>query len=115
MYWDHLIPLRDGYFDVLSTAHEGVADDDTAPTATSFGYEWTTFDAIEREDAEYWAMYFRDVPIETHTGKIALDAGCGKSRYSIFTAGQAKALVAVDNSEAAKIAARTSVSCRMWS
>lgn len=103
----HVIALKDGYLDVVSSSSNGSAtDDDTRLTATSFGYEWTTFSAIEPEDAEYWKMYFRDVPFDAYAGKVVLDAGCGKGRYSVFTARHAKALAAVDNSEAVEAAAR---------
>jgi len=101
----HLMAFRDGYVDALSPAWDRVADDDTVRTAKTFGYEWTTFNAIMPEDASYWEMYFRDVPTEAYAGKVVLDAGCGKGRYTFFTASRAKALAAVDISDAVEAAA----------
>jgi SAM-dependent methyltransferase len=105
----HVLPFHDGYLSAAEAEH--YSDSDTVRTASSFGYEWTTFDAIQPEDAEFWRMYFRDVPPDAYTGKVALDAGCGKGRYSRSTAAHVKALVAADNSVAVEAAARNLAGC----
>jgi SAM-dependent methyltransferase len=100
----HEMALREGYID--AGTEDSHLDDETKRTAASFGYEWTTFDSIEPEDEAFWSMYFRDVPLEALAGKVGLDAGCGKGRYSYFTARHLGALAAVDNSVAVQAAAR---------
>ena len=69
-------------------------------TLESFGYEWTTFARIEPEDAIFWESYFRDVPLEEVADALTLDAGCGKGRFTRFTAAQVRAIVAFDGSDA---------------
>lgn len=98
----HLMAFRDGYLAVPA----GASDQDTERTFASFGYEWTTFDEIQPEDARYWENYFADVPLDELAGRVGLDAGCGKGRFSIFTARYLRALLALDGSEAVTAAAR---------
>ncbi len=81
-------------------------DRDTARTLESFGYEWTAFDKIQPEDEDYWRWYFADVPLEELRGRRGLDAGCGKGRYSRFTAAHLGSLVALDGSQAVDAAKR---------
>lgn len=90
-----------GYWDASAPV-----DEITARTFASFGYEWTTFDAIRPEDERFWQGYFADVPVEALRGAVALDAGCGKGRFARFTAPHVRALVALDGSAAVEAAAR---------
>lgn len=99
----HAIASPAGYLDVSSS---GPFDPETARTLASFGYEWTKFDAIQPEDELFWKRYFADVPLPELHGKVALDAGCGKGRFSYFTAEHVGALVALDGSAAVHAAAR---------
>ncbi|GAC1362772.1 MAG: hypothetical protein NVSMB32_03540 [Actinomycetota bacterium] len=99
----HRLPWRDGY---LAVADRGV-DAETERTFASFGYEWTTFDAVRPEDEAYWQNYFADVPLEELRGGVGLDAGCGKGRFTRFTAAYLDALVALDGSPAVEAAVRT--------
>jgi SAM-dependent methyltransferase len=96
------MPIRRGYIDAFTAS----LDSDTARTLESFGFEWSTFDAINPEDKGFWRNYFADVPLKELTGRVGLDAGCGKGRYAYFTAQHLKALVALDGSDAVKAAAR---------
>ena len=98
----HLLPWRDGYLDLSPTE----TDELTARTLQSFGYEWQTFDAIQPEDEEFWRWYVRDVDLAGLGGTLALDAGCGKGRYTRFTAAHVGTMIALDGSEAAAAAAR---------
>jgi 2-polyprenyl-3-methyl-5-hydroxy-6-metoxy-1,4-benzoquinol methylase len=75
-------------------------------TLKSFGYEWTTFDDVREEDREFWETYSKDRNPSDLTGRIALDAGCGKGRFSCFLASQVRMLFALDGSEAVTVAAR---------
>jgi SAM-dependent methyltransferase len=98
----HCLVRRDGYFD----ASAATEDETTQRTFASFGYEWTTFDAVNDEDREFWERYVEDVPFADLAGALALDAGCGKGRYTRFTAERVGAMVALDGSVAAAAAAK---------
>lgn len=78
----------------------------SARTFDSFGYEWNAFDVVQPEDEEFWQIYFRDVPLAELSGNIGLDAGCGKGRYTFFTARHLAELVAMDGSSAVQAAVR---------
>lgn len=93
---------RSGYLDMSGTP----ADLVTARTQASFGYEWTRFATVEEEDLTFWRWYFADVPREELRGRLGLDAGCGKGRFSRFTAPFLGHLVALDHSEAVIAATR---------
>ncbi|MDQ3964086.1 MAG: class I SAM-dependent methyltransferase [Actinomycetota bacterium] len=76
------------------------ADSDLKKTFESFGYEWTTFPRIQPEDEVFWQSYFRDVPLDELQNAVALDAGCGKGRFTRFTASHVREIVAFDPSDA---------------
>jgi SAM-dependent methyltransferase len=97
----HRFPGANGYLDLSSEA-----DDVTARTLDAFGYEWNAFSAITPEDQEYWRWYFADVPLDDLAGGLALDAGCGKGRFTQFTAQHVSAILALDGSSAVESAAR---------
>ena len=80
--------------------------DTTRRTFESFGYEWTTFDDVREEDAEFADVYFRDLDLAALSGRVGLDAGCGKGRYTRFLAPHLGRLVALDGSRAVEAAAR---------
>lgn len=80
--------------------------DTTRRTFESFGYEWSTFDDVREEDAEFAEVYFRDLDLTSLRGRIGLDAGCGKGRYTRFLAPHLGRLVAFDGSRAVEAAAR---------
>jgi SAM-dependent methyltransferase len=92
----------DGYLDASTSGQDAI----TNRTFRSFGYEWTTFDRIQAEDERFWQEYFSDVPLDELQDRVGLDAGCGKGRYSRFSARHLKALVALDGSDAVVPAAR---------
>ncbi len=81
-------------------------DDATTRTYESFGYEWNRFDSINAEDEQFWRRYVADLDLADLNERTALDAGCGKARYSLFTARHVKTLVALDGSDAVEAAQR---------
>jgi SAM-dependent methyltransferase len=98
----HRFAMSDGYLDFSQDA----PDDTTGRTYASFGYEWNTFDDVRTEDEISADVYFKDVDFESLRGKIGLDAGCGKGRFTRFVAAHIGALVALDGSTAVQAAAR---------
>jgi SAM-dependent methyltransferase len=99
----HRHAMRDGYLDCSQPAPLGGS---TARTFASFGFEWNNFDDVRVEDEGFAEVYFRDLDLASIEGKVGLDAGCGKGRYSRFLAQHLKALVALDGSSAVEAAAR---------
>jgi SAM-dependent methyltransferase len=98
----HVVPVVDGYLDASGSP----ADNATARTFASFGYEWTTFSEIQEEDERYSDHYLRDLELGKLAGSIGLDAGCGRARYTRFLAPHLDAVIALDGSDAAVSAAR---------
>lgn len=80
--------------------------DTTKRTFESFGYEWNTFGDVRAEDSEFARAYFRDLDLAGLHGRVGLDAGCGKGRYTRFLAPHLETLVALDGSNAVEAAAR---------
>jgi SAM-dependent methyltransferase len=99
----HRYDASQGYLDV---SVEQSTDTTTEQTFASFGYEWTTFDEVRDEDSEYADVYFRDLDLAGLAGKVGMDAGCGKGRYTRFLAPHLDALVALDGSAAVEAAVR---------
>ncbi|MDQ4133770.1 MAG: class I SAM-dependent methyltransferase [Actinomycetota bacterium] len=98
----HQLRYRDGYIDASAAADDPLA----ARTFASFGYEWNTFNQVVPEDEEFWREYFADVDLTELSGRVGLDAGCGKGRYTRFTARHLEAVVALDGSDAVVAAAQ---------
>ena len=99
----HVVPVVDGYLD--ATGARAVASAATAKTFESFGYEWTTFSDVLEEDKLYAAHYLRDLDLPGLAGRLGLDAGCGRGRYTRFLAPHLSQLVALDGSDAVRSAA----------
>jgi len=99
----HRFPADRGYLDFSG---EPPPDSTTTRTLESFGYEWNTFDDVREEDAQFAEVYFRDIDLTSLEGKVGLDAGCGKGRYTRFLAPHLDALIALDGSSAVQAAAR---------
>lgn len=99
----HSTGFRGGYLDASGDQR---ADEHTARTFESFGYEWNTFDDVRSEDEEFADVYFRDLDFATLKGRVGLDAGCGKGRYTRFVAPHLVALAALDGSEAVVAASK---------
>ena len=100
----HRFDRRDGVLDFSAASSRAGS---TERTFASFGYEWNAFDEVRTEDESFSEVYFRDVDLEGLRGKVGLDAGCGKGRYTRFLAPYLAAEVALDGSSAAEAAART--------
>jgi SAM-dependent methyltransferase len=98
----HSFARRDGYLDLSIDG----GDEATVRTLRSFGYEWTTFDAVNPEDEVFWKTYFADVDLDALTDAVAIDVGCGKARYTRITARHVRAMVALDGSAAVEAAVR---------
>ena len=99
----HRFDRRNG---VLDFSRASTLTGSTERTFASFGYEWNAFDDVRDEDAGFADVYFRDVDLESLSGKVGLDAGCGKGRYTRFLAAHLGTEVALDGSSAAEAAAR---------
>ena len=99
----HCSPVVGGYLDCSGTQP---AEGTTARTFASFGFEWNSFDDVRHEDEDFADVYFRDLDLGSLEGKVGLDAGCGKGRYTRFLAEHLGALVALDGSSAVEAAAR---------
>lgn len=97
----HRFPERSGYLDFSG---ESPTAGTTARTFSSFGYEWNAFDAIHDEDESFAAVYFKDLDLPSLAGRVGLDAGCGKGRYTRVLARHLKALIALDGSDAVRAA-----------
>jgi len=93
----HRFPERSGYLDFSA---ESRADGTTARTLSSFGYEWNAFDAIRDEDESFAAIYFKDLDLASLAGRVGLDAGCGKGRFTRVLARHLNTMVALDGSDA---------------
>ena len=100
----HVVPAREGYVD--ATGERGVGSAATAKTFECYGYEWTTFSSVMEEDGLYAEHYLRDLDLPSLAGRLGLDAGCGRGRYSRFLAPHLGQLVALDGSDAVRSAAR---------
>ncbi len=99
----HRYSVERGYLD-CSRGRSGPGS--TERTFASFGFEWTSFDDVREEDEGFAEVYFRDVDLTTLAGKIGLDAGCGKGRYTRVLATHLRATAALDGSAAVEAAAR---------
>jgi SAM-dependent methyltransferase len=99
----HRRAMRDGYLDCSAAK---VEEGSTARTFASFGFEWNNFDDVRDEDEGFAEVYFRDLDLGQLEGKVGLDAGCGKGRYTRFLAGHLGAMAALDGSSAVEAAAR---------
>jgi SAM-dependent methyltransferase len=99
----HHYPERHGYLDF---SVPGPSSGSTEATLASFGFEWTSFDDIRAEDEAFASIYFADLDLEALTGKVGLDAGCGKGRFTRVLARHLAATVALDGSVAVEAAAR---------
>ena len=100
----HTMPWVDGILDARTGGP--AVQGSTEPTMRSFGYEWTTFADVRPEDEVFWRRYTELVPLGELQDAVALDAGCGKGRFSLFTARHVGALVALDGSDAVSAAVR---------
>lgn len=96
----HRTPTTGGFVDVRPSA----TDEITRQTLESFGYEWTIFPRIESEDEASWEVYLCDVRLDQLEDAIALDAGCGRGRFSYFLAPPVRASAALDASAAIEAA-----------
>ena len=92
-----------GYLDCSPAVSAGGT---TSRTFESFGFEWNSFDDVRVEDEDFADVYFRDVDLVGLQGKVGLDAGCGKGRYTRFLAQHLESLAALDGSSAVEAAAR---------
>ena len=97
------VGVRDGYLDCSEAAVIGGSTD---RTFASFGFEWNNFDEVRDEDESFAEVYFRDLDLAGLEGKVGLDAGCGKGRYTRFLAAHLAVTAALDGSSAVEAAAR---------
>ena len=91
---------------VLDFSAEASNEGSTEKTFASFGFEWNAFDQVRDEDEQFAEIYFRDLDLDGLKGKIGLDAGCGKGRFTRILARHLEAEVALDGSSAVEAAVR---------
>jgi SAM-dependent methyltransferase len=99
----HRFGTEQGYLDC---SRERAGPGSTERTFASFGFEWTNFDDVRDEDESFANVYFKDLDLASLQGKVGLDAGCGKGRYTRFVASHLAATVGLDGSAAVEAAAR---------
>ena len=99
----HRYSRNRGYLDFSKEAPAGGS---TERTFASFGYEWNAFDGVRDEDDKFAEVYFRDLDLDSLHGKVGLDAGCGKGRFTRILSEHLAAEVALDGSGAVEAAAR---------
>jgi len=75
-------------------------------TRESFGYEWTVYHQMLAEWSENAKFYFELVGLESISGKLVLDAGCGKGRHAYYASRAGAEVVAMDFSRAIDVAKR---------
>jgi len=100
--------LRRHGFSVGSNGAARTADTDAKiATRESFGYEWTYFHEMLPEWEENARYYFEPVGgASSLSGKLCLEAGCGKGRHSYYALRSGARVVAVDFSRAVDMAAQ---------
>lgn len=75
-------------------------------TRESFGYEWTVYNEMLPEWEENARFYFELVGLPALSGRLVLDAGCGKGRHSFYAARAGAEVVALDFSRAIDVTRR---------
>jgi len=76
-------------------------------TVTSFGEEWSKFSNFSEEDILIAGdQYFDIVSKDIYVDKYILDVGCGSGRWSKYLSEKAKAIEAIDPSDAVFSAAK---------
>lgn len=73
---------------------------------STFGKEWTRYDAIMPEHESEFRRYFDLVDPASLAGARVCDLGCGNGRWSHFLRGRCREMVLVDFSEAIFVARR---------
>ncbi len=74
-------------------------------TAERFGYEWTRFGEIRSEYAAQFGGWIAPVESGAFTGRVVLDAGCGKGRHLRLVAGYgAREVIGVELGPAVEVA-----------
>lgn len=87
-----------------------------APTVEGFGFEWSTYDQAERDDASLrtaFERYFAPFPWdELPPGAAGVDIGCGTGRWARLAAERDVRLLALDaSSDALAVARRHASTC----
>ena len=82
-----------------------IADEESA-TAERFGYEWARFAEIRPEYETQFRGWIAPVTPEAFSGRMVLDAGCGKGRHlRLAAAFGAREVIGMDLGPAAEVAA----------
>lgn len=92
----HVLDCSRGFVDAGGEPEDPV----TRATFRSFGYEWNTFSELDEDDVAFADWYLGILDPAQLSGRVGLDAGCGKGRFSRLLAHRVDALVAMDGSEA---------------
>lgn len=94
-------PIRRGVARILP---QNLAEDKRA-SAEAFGYEWTRFAELKPEYREQFLDWIGPLTPSDFSGKLVLDAGCGKGRHAYWAAKfGARDVIGVDLGEAVDVA-----------
>jgi SAM-dependent methyltransferase len=74
-------------------------------TAAAFGYEWTHYSELTEADRAEFLDWIKPLDPSAFSGKVVLDAGCGKGRH-VFLSAQfaARDVIGIDLSDAVEAA-----------
>jgi len=84
---------------------ESVGTEESARTASAFGWEWQTFSRIDDHHEQQFLDWIAPAVRDTFRGRVVLEGGCGKGRHTRLAARYgAKAVIGVDLSSAVDVA-----------
>jgi uncharacterized protein YbaR (Trm112 family) len=84
---------------------ESVASEESARTASAFGWEWQTFSRIDDHHEQQFLDWIAPAGRDTFRGRVVLEGGCGKGRHTRLASRYgAKAVIGVDLSSAVDVA-----------
>src|SRR5207247_5728113 len=84
---------------------ESARTEESARTASAFGWEWRTFSRIDDHHEQQFLDWIAPAGREAFHGRVVLEGGCGKGRHTRLASRYgAAAVIGVDLSEAVDVA-----------
>ena len=84
---------------------ESARTEESARTASAFGWEWRTFSRIDDHHEQQFLDWIAPAGREAFRGRVVLEGGCGKGRHTRLASRYgAAAVIGVDLSEAVDVA-----------